>query len=226
MARLKFGPWGGIIGRLGNHIGYIRKGAAVLRMVPSRSRKKRSVGQKTTTQRFGLIIKFVAKVNGFTNVGFNIAAQGTTKTAQNMAVSYNSKHAIKGVYPDQEIDYTKIMLSQGKLALPQDIQVTAGTAGDEIVLTYSWSVGANQGSGSPRDRVMMLAYAPEAKEAFFDENGARRSEGQDSLTIIRNMGTGSHPLTITYVETYIAFVSIDGKSVSDSLYTGRVDLSS
>jgi len=30
MAHLKFGPWGGLIGKLGNNVGYIRKGKYVV----------------------------------------------------------------------------------------------------------------------------------------------------------------------------------------------------
>lgn len=113
MARLKFGPFGPLIGRMGNTIGYIRKGAAVLRMIPHKSTKPRTVGQKTTTQAFGLAIKFIAKINNFTNAGFKMVAEGTTRTAQNEAVSYTMKNAIKGEYPNQEIDFTRVSRTTG-----------------------------------------------------------------------------------------------------------------
>lgn len=222
MARLKFGPWGGIIGALGNHVGYIRKGIAILRMKPHPSKKKRSDKQKATTQRFQLVIKFVASMNDFTNMGFEVASRKVSPTAQNLAVSYNTKNAIIGTYPDQEIDYSKVRVCEGTLPLPGDVNVTTEDLGNSVKLLFDWDTSAPQPYPRSRDQVMLVAYLPEVKKSVFIDGGARRNEGQDALTIYKNYGSRLHPEPVTYAETYIAFVANDRDSISNSLYCGRI----
>ncbi|RZK70748.1 MAG: hypothetical protein EOO85_20730 [Pedobacter sp.] len=223
MARLKFGPWGGLIGKLGNNVGYIRKGIAILRMRSHPSKKKRSDKQKATTQRFKIINKFVACINDFTNVGFEVASRKVSPTAQNLATSYNIKNAIIGEYPNQEIDFSKVRVCEGILPLPANIQVTAEDQGNEVKLLFSWEVDPNMSYIRDRDQVMMLAYMPENKEAGYLDSGARRNAGQDSLLIARNYESVNAPKLNTYAEVYIAFVANDRNSITDSYYCGRID---
>ena len=223
MARLKSGPWGALIGKLGNNVGYIRKGVAILRMRSHPSTKKRSAGQNATVQRFKLMIKFIATMNDFTNIGFGIAARKVSPTAQNLAVSYNTKNAVKGVYPDQEIDYAKVMVSQGVIPLPANINAVVEDLAGKIKITFSWDVDPNTPSARKRDQVMMLAYLPEVKQSFYLDSGARRMEGQDELKFLRNQNSVNHPNLVTHAEVYIAFVANDRNSVSDSYYCGRLD---
>ncbi|TKC09496.1 DUF6266 family protein [Pedobacter frigoris] len=223
MARLKLGPWGGIVGALGNHVGYIRKGIAVLRMKSHPTNKKRTDKQKATTQRFQLIIKFIASMNNFTNVGFDVAARKVSPTAQNLAVSYNTKNAITGEYPNQEIDYPKVRVCEGTLPLATGIAVTAEDMGETVKLAFSWQTETDLPAASHRDQIMMLAYLPEIKESVYLDSGARRNEGQDFLMISKNYGAKRYPIVVTYAETYIAFVANDRNNISDSLYCGRIE---
>lgn len=223
MARLKFGPWGAIIGKLGNHVNYLRKGVSVIKMKPTPSKKRRTVGQKTTTQRFQLVIKFVGTINSFINVGYGPAAKNTNKIAQNLAASYNIRNAIKGEYPNQEIDYTLVRVCEGKLPLPPNIEVSVEDLGKDVKLVYNWDIDPIGSYLRNRDQVMMLAYLPEMKEARYLDSGARRSEKQDSLIVQKNFGSVNWPKLVTFAEVYIAFVSNDRTSVSNSLYCGRID---
>ncbi|WP_316788437.1 DUF6266 family protein [Pedobacter frigoris] len=223
MARLKFGPWGGIVGALGNHVGYIRKGIAILRMKSHPTNKKRTDKQKATTQRFQLMIKFIATMNSFTNVGFDVAARKVSPTAQNLAVSYNTKNAITGEYPNQEIDYPNVRVCEGSLPLPADVDVTADDMGEQVKLVFNWEPETDLPGASHRDQVMMLAYLPEVKESVYLDSGARRNEGQDFLMIFKNYGAKRNPKVVTYAETYIAFVANDRDSISNSLYCGRIE---
>lgn len=222
MARLKFGPWGGIIGSLGNHVGYIRKGIAILRMRSRPSKKKRSDKQKGTTQRFQLVIKFVASMNDFTNMGFEVASRKVSPTAQNLAVSYNTKNAIIGEYPNQEIDFSKVRVCEGSLSLSDLTGITTEDLGNDLKLVFNWNTTESLPNSGGRDQVMLLAYLPEVKKSVFIDGGARRFEGHDSLIINKNYGSKLNPKHVTYAETYIAFVANDRNSVSDSLYCGRV----
>lgn len=222
MARLKFGPWGGLIGKLGNNVGYIRKGMAILRMRSHPSTKKRTDKQKATTQRFMLVNKFVASINGFTNVGFEVASRKVSPTAQNLATSYNIKNAIIGEYPNQEIDFSKVRVCEGILHLPKNILVTAEDQGNEVKLLFSWEVDPNMSYVRSRDQVMMLAYMPENKKAEYLDSGARRNAGQDFLLIGKNYGSVNLPKLYTYAEVYIAFIANDRDSITNSYYCGRI----
>ena len=222
MARLKFGIWGPMIGKLANTVGYLRKGIAMVRMKPKPSVKKRTNKQKATTQRFQTIIKFVATINDFTNAGFNVAARKVSPTAQNLAVSYNTKNAMVGEYPNQQIDYSKVRVCEGKLPLADDINITLEDHGNDIKILFSWEPGSTDYPRS-RDQVMMLAYMPERMKGEFLDSGARRLEGHDSLTIKKKTGNVYRPDVATYAEVYIAFVANDRNSISNSLYCGRFD---
>ena len=223
MARLKFGPWGALIGKLGNTVGYIRKGVATIRMRPHPSKKKRTAGQKATTRRFQLVTKFIATMGDFVNVGYDVAARNVSPTAQNLAVSYNIKNAITGEYPDQEIDYTKVRICEGVLPLPANVDVILEDNGAKVKFLYSWEVGPAMASARRRDQVMMLVYLPEVKKSRYLDSGARRSEGHDFLEIEKNHGSVNHPIMVTYGEAYIAFVANDRNSVTNSYYCGRFE---
>ncbi|TCD00134.1 hypothetical protein EZ437_15570 [Pedobacter psychroterrae] len=186
------------------------------------STKKRTDKQKATTQRFQLINKFVARINGFTNVGFDVASRKVSPTAQNLATSYNIKNAIFGEYPGQKIDFSKVRVCEGILPLSANINVTAEDQGNEIKLVFSWNVDPDIQYPRNRDQVMMLAYLPENESAEYLDSGARRSAGQDSLLIGRNYGSVNLPKLNTYAETYIAFVANDRDSITNSYYCGRI----
>jgi len=120
MAKLNNGILGPLIGKLANVVGYIRLGQPVVRMVPKKLKKKkiRTEAQQAVNLRFKIVKSFISKVKTFVAVGFKLEVAGTTKIAENGAVSYNIKNAVIGEYPDLTLDFAKVMISKGHLPAP------------------------------------------------------------------------------------------------------------
>jgi len=62
---------------------------------------------------------------------------------------------------------------------------------------------------------MLLAYEPESINATFSIYAGQRAEGETDLSIRKRK-------TPVILETYISFISLNRKTISDSIYTGQV----
>lgn len=221
MARLKNGILGPIIGKLANVVGYIRLGQPVLRTLTDLPPKPRTPAQLAVNLRFKVIMAFISPLTEFINVSFKLDVLGTTRIAQNAAVSYNLKQAIQGTYPDFEMDYSKAIVSKGVLPPAEHPEVElSGTK-----LTFRWAVDPDLHYSFKRDQVMMVAFLPANNRTYYSLSGARRTEGKDVLEIlhIEKKDHGTHKKDL-YIETYIAFIADDRESISDSVYAGRITI--
>lgn len=219
MGSVTGGPFGTFVGKVGYVVGYIRLGKPWVRNAPKKSNKPRTQGQREVNQKFQMGRALISHLQEFINVGFRLAAEGTGKTAQNVATSWNINHAITGLHPNCILDYSQVLLSQGDLPIAARPEV-------EYVypcLKFKWEVPEDLEMKYARDQVMMLAYHPSGKMAS-TLSGNRRKVGEDELYISpRADGGNVHPED-DFVETYIAFISDDRRAISDSIYTGRVYL--
>lgn len=229
MARLKNGPFDAIVGKLGNLVGYVRLGQALIRMKPhpkSKRNKKRTPAQKAASEAFAVVSRFVTPINRFINIGFKLDIVGTARVARNAAMSYNAP-AVTGEYPDQVFDYTRAVVSAGKLAGPVNPLTSLeeyDPSAKKCALRFSWDVDPDWEYIRQRDQVMMLAFFPETGTANWCLSGARRSEGTDILALAINFDSRGSRIRHTYIETYMAFIADDRESISNSVYTGKIVL--
>ncbi|WP_316822825.1 DUF6266 family protein [Pedobacter gandavensis] len=220
MGSVTGGPFGTFVGKVGDVVGYVRLGKAFVRNAPEKSKKPRTQGQREVNQKFQVGRKLISDLQEFINVGFRLAAEGTGKTAQNVASSWNIRHAIKGVHPDFIVDYSQVLLSQGDLPVPDQPEVEYVYPG----LKFKWRVSEELESAFERDQVMLLAYHPHRKAVTHILSGNRRKVGADELMLRPELFYPDvHPEN-DFVETYMAFISDDRRRISDSIYTGRVYL--
>lgn len=224
MARLKNGLNGSVTGKLGNHVHYVRKGEDIVRMKPRRSHKPRSTEQKAQNTAFSVVMGFLKPLKNFINAGFKVSVIGTTKIAQNEAMSVNLKQAVKGVYPDLEMDYTKAMVTKGDLPSALNPTVSYTIDGPYIQLQFQWDKQSSLVYPRGRDQVMMVAYLPANKKSFYSISGNRRQAGEDILHGGVSLVNRGNKLKDRYIETYISFVSDDREQIADSVYVGRIDL--
>lgn len=220
MGRLKSGAYGPLIGKLGNVINYIWRGMNVNRMASHKITVPPTRPQLASRQMFTMAQKFVAPLRDFVSYSFHPATKGKTKFPQNEASSLFRKHAILGEYPDYWVDYSKVIMSKGDLPAPLNASVTR----DGDLLTFTWDVDPNWGYKIKSDQVMMVAYLPDTMNANFLVGGARRTEGTDTLEFHPELRTEEWRKQDTVVETYLAFISNDRQRVSDSVYTGQINL--
>lgn len=209
MGILKNGPFGGITGTTGGLTTYWLNGQNVTRS-KSHNRNHQSVKQLANCQQIKVLNEFFTDLCPLLKVGFSAEAADTTKNYHNIATAYNKKNAIKGEYPNLEMDYPKVLISRGNLMPAVDVTVEVVPEG----LKFSWYTDGWAGNYG-RDQVMMMAFDPETKQTTYVAYGAYRSQGHDTLLLPNDMM--NRPL-----ETYISFVSIDRLDVATSVYAGLI----
>lgn len=207
---MKNGPHGPVYGKVGNLVTYRVLNKDVVRMV-GKTNKPPSIKQLGCRQKMGMVVAFLRPLTDFIKVGFALKARAANKYPYNMAVSFNVKHALAGVYPDVVMDYSKVMVANGNLPAAVNAEVSVIADG----LLFNWDVGADLDIAERRHRVMMLACFPSLRKATCFIGGAERVAGTDVLYLPNN-------LRAAYMEIYISFICVSNNEVADSVYLGRL----
>lgn len=210
MATAEYGPMGPFKGKIGPLYAYIWNGKTIIRAKPKIT-KPRSIKQLAVQERMVVLSPFLNYITGFIAIGFELAGKEKNHSANNAAKSYNLTNAIKGEYPDLEIDYPQARLSQGTLTVAENAQVQVLNEG----LMFSWTYDPYDPLVSRSDKTMLMAWFPMVKKAFYIISGVQRMELQELLKI-------PEELKGLEAETYISFITDDRKAISNSVYTGRV----
>jgi len=98
--------------------------------------------------------------------------------------------------------------------LPAAVYASALVNGDGNI---AFSLTDNTGTGTAKedDKVLLVAYFPESKEAVYEISEATRKNCTAILQMNSKKGTA---------ETWIGFVSADETNAADSVYTGSLNL--
>lgn len=211
MGTLKKGILGGFSGKVGNVVGASWKGIDYIRSLPASVKNPRTQGQVTQRTKFSTTMEFLKTLTPIIREGFKADAVGKV-TAMNAAMSYNVKNAIKGDFPDFEVDFEKAIIARGSLYGTDSASATA-EAGK---LNFDWDLTILN-NASLSDDVVFVVYNPTRREALYNEKGSTRMEGYGSFDIPALWAGDT-------VQTYIIFKSQDGKLNSNSIYTGSVEV--
>jgi hypothetical protein len=213
MARIKKGILGPFTGSINNIVGYERLGTPCIRGKGDPKPQNFTNKQLAHQLRIRLASSFINPSKGFINIGFSLSTTGG-QTAHNVAMAHAIKIGTKGEFPDLELDFENLIVSDGALAEAAQPKVQLL---DQSSIRFSWDYDKINDFPNRQDQVMLLAYSPKTKRSFYTVGGAKRSSGQEILEIYREVEQ-------EIFETYIAFITEDHKSISKSTYTGRVVL--
>jgi hypothetical protein len=213
MARIKKGILGPITGSISNITGYERLGTPCIRGKGDPQPQNFTEKQKAHQLRVKLANGFVNPSKQFINVGFSLTTTGG-QTAHNVAMAHAIRTGTKGEFPNLELDFENILVSNGMLRGASNAQVQLL---EEFHLKFSWHYDGLLEFIDGKDQVMLLAYSPKTKRSFYTIGGAKRSLGQDILEVYAEVEQETF-------ETYIAFITEDRKFISRSTYTGQVSL--
>lgn len=208
MGKISQGILGGLSGKVGNVVGGNWKGIDYLRIKPSNVANPRTKGQVNQRNKFTASLEFLQPNIDFVKVGYKSFA--VKKSEFNAAMSYVLNNAITGDEPDFEVDYQDALLSRGTLAGAVDGSTDLTTSGE---VTFSWSDNSAGANANEDDKAMVLAYNPKKRESAYILDGADRSIRQQVLSIPSSY-TGDE------IHFYIAFITVDGERVSNSVYLG------
>jgi hypothetical protein len=212
MGTIKQGVLGGFSGKVGTVIGSSWKGIAVMRGLSVGKRGSPTEAQLQQQAKFSLMIKFLQPLTSLLNRTFDSFAVGMSGI--NKAFSYNVQNGITGVYPAVAVNYPMVLLSRG------DLPVAAAPAANSAVagkLAFTWTDNSGLGKAIATDIAFVAVFCEALNHWIYNQNtAAARSAGTYTLDVSAFSGKT--------VQTYIGFVSANGKTYSNSLYTGIVNV--
>ncbi|TDQ08754.1 DUF6266 family protein [Pedobacter metabolipauper] len=215
MAKAKNGIFGSFSGKVGNIVGSMWKSISTIRKAPKKktkkekARKPRTEAQLAATERFVFVSKWLVPFHEFINVGFlNIA---DNQTEINLCHSETMKNAITGVYQNLGIDYSKVIISKGKLAPLEELTVTL-TEPNTVELNWKMSY---PGGAKFNDQLMLAIYCPEFHETEGFIGGITRARQKCSFTF-RNRLIGKE------LHVYVGVTAMNRKKIANSVYLGTL----
>ncbi|MBC8987044.1 hypothetical protein H9X96_14825 [Pedobacter sp. N36a] len=169
--------------------------------------------QLVNRQKMTVTMKLLSPMLKYLDLGFAKAVKGTDKNAHNLATAYHKKHALKGEYPNIEVDYEQVIISQGTLAVIQGVQLSKAATG----LHFTWDASQQTENGEYDDLVMIMVCYTDTQKADSHLNAAKRSDGVHFLQM--RSDDLKKPMAI-----YMSLRSADGRRISDSSYLGALNV--
>jgi len=211
MGTFEKGILGGFSGKVGTVIGSTWRGINVIRSKQGPRRGGSTQKQLEQQAKFSLIMKFLQPLTLLLNLSFDQIAVGMS--GFNKAFSYNVLNGVTGVYPAFTVNYAMVLLSRGVLpnaAAPSCASPAAGK------LAFNWTDNSGQGKARATDKAFVAAYSEELDHWIFSLDVAPRNAGTVQLDALAFAGKP--------VQTWLGFISEDGRFVANSVYTGTVNV--
>ena len=154
----------------------------------------------------GMVTEFMAYITDIIRIGFG--PRKDSKSSTNQAVSFNRLNAVIGTFPDFEISYPLMSVSQGKLTRVKELTVAALASAK---LKFTWFIDMYTSiQGSPTDDLIVLVYNPALHEFGRSVRDAKRSAGTFTMQLPQDFSGAD-------VHCYLFFVSATG-AVSNSVH--------
>jgi hypothetical protein len=208
MGKFDVGILGGFKGKVGTVIGGKWKGIDYMRHKGPSTRKNNSPGQLVQQLKFALATDLVSYMSDLFKITYKSYEQ--QMTARNKAVSGIVTDAITGTYPDFAIDYSKVLISRGKLQTESNPSATVTTG----ILTWQWKYNGRQTGANGKDRSIVVAWCPFFNHCLYVVYGPNRESNTATLDVVPFMGQTIH--------TWLSFITEDGSRISNSIYTGEL----
>jgi len=211
MGKLNIGILGGFSGTVGTVVGSTnKKGDDIIRAKSKNRRSSSSEKQVSQRTKFGLVTSFMQGISPVLKTSLKKAATSENISAHNYACRYALKNAVVGTDEQPELDYSKIIISDGGLSRISG--ATAVKEGDNI--KFSWSETVGSSIGTVGDKVALLVYNVTNGEISYSLGELLRSAKNSTLPIPYSE-TGDQLLY------YLFFQSLsDPTLVSTSQYLG------
>lgn len=209
MGIISKGILGPVSGTVGTVVGGTWKGISYLRSQSSARRTTFSQPQLEQQARFSLVIKFLQAFTPLLTVSFRDYA--VRMSGFNNAMRYTMINAVTGTYPAYSIDYSMALVCRGDLPNVQNPTAVSTVAGQ---VHFQWTDNSGVGKALPTDLAVLVVYCPSRNQCIYTTTGDYRSEGTDLLGVAAFSGL--------QVQTYISFISADGRDIASSIYTGAL----
>lgn len=209
MGIINKGILGPVSGKVGTVIGGSWKGIPFLRSQPTSSHTSFTQPQLEQQAKFSTTIKFLQPMTSLLSVSFRDYA--VKMTGFNNAMGYTLKNAITGTYPTYEVDYSMALVSRGELPNANSPAASSTLPGK---VSFVWGDNSGMGKATATDKSILVVYCPAMKQCIYTLAGPARSAEAGEMDVPLFQGQD--------VETYIGFITTDGKDISNSYYTGEM----
>ena len=209
MAILKQGLFGPVTGKIGNLVTATWKGINYVRQAPHKSKKPPTAAQIAIREKFKFINKLNKPLHPFFKAGFHELA--IHKSEINVAFSLASKNVVSGVYPNFQVDFSKITISAGRLGQLDEVEIMQTVS---QVLAISWTVEDWKSHCAYDDQVMVAILCPEIDlaDGFI---GATERVDQKCTIKFSSKFIGKE------IAVYIGLYSLNRRMASHSQFLGK-----
>ncbi|MBS1564457.1 MAG: hypothetical protein JST39_08700, partial [Bacteroidetes bacterium] len=170
IAKIPNGVLGSAYGKIGPVVTYEWKDIPCMRTLPSPSNQPPSDAQVKCRTRFAYASTFLSPMKALIKETFKEYASRMTEF--NNAVSYTTKNAISGSYPDFRIHYDRLLLSRG--SLPNADEPMAQE--DNGFLHFSWKDNSGLGKAAATDKALLICYIQGFKGTYHTTEAAVRGD--------------------------------------------------
>lgn len=203
MGSIKNGILGGVSGKVGNVIGFRRRGKDLLRVQAASISDARTPQQLQQRNKVAIVVDFVKPIMPFLRIGYHNYAQG--RSAYNTAVSYLLKHCITRTETGESVlDYRRAMVSIGFLMPAQQAEFSCEEPGKGV---FRWVDNSGLGNACEDDIAMTMIYNADRKEAIYRLEAGVRADEQSVLEF-------PHDWEGETLLPYLAFRSADREMTS------------
>ena len=210
MGTINQGVTGGFSGKVGTVVGGNWNGIDYMRSTAASYSDAKSSPQLNQRAKFYAIIQFLKPLKGFLRIGFKKRA--VNMTAFNAATSYNMANALKGTLPTYEIDYSKVLVSQGKL--PGALNPTA-VSSSVAEIRFTWDNNSGKINAMANDNAVLVVYNPIKQDALWVVAGQTRIIGSQTFTLPASFSGDE-------VQCYLSFQNASQSLISDSQFVGSL----
>ncbi|CAM4046766.1 hypothetical protein SAMN06265348_101549 [Pedobacter westerhofensis] len=212
MGIVKKGPATGWSGKVGNQV-YSQHPdrETTVTEPPTPTDLPPTVDQLRVRQVTTICGKYLSPLKDFVKVGAHAKGKPKGQTPYNVMLSGVRANAIKGEYPNQYLDYSKLRITQGTMS-PPTLAIARLT---DQGFAFEWNPDNVTDDDHYTDQVMVMAYFPELRIARYKTCCAERHKGE-YLLLLAGIKKGYT------AEIYIGFITDERDRISDSVYLGQL----
>ena len=220
MGKINQGVLGPVSGKVGNVVGATWRGIDYLRILPANVHNPRTPAQTSQRAKFLLTLRFVQPLLDFVKIGYKGYAVGMS--AYNAAMSYIVKNAVIGEYPDQEIDFSKVLVSRGNL---RGVVAATATSPEARKIQVTWEDNSELGGASPNDTAIVVVFNGEKMDVSRSLEAGVRSDGQAEITLPTAYVGDTVQVFLAFTSISDHFYSGNRDTISNSVFAGSVVVS-
>ena len=210
MGTINQGIMGGFSGRVGTVVGGNWNGIDYMRSGNINRSDAKSTPQLNQRSRLSAVMQLLKPLKGFLRIGFKKRA--ANMTAFNAAMSYNMSNSLTGTFPDYEIDYSKVLVSKGKLPGALNPAAVSSSATE---IGFTWDNNSAKIDAMAGDTAVLVMYNAEKQKAIWLVSDQTRMDGSQTITLPASFSGDE-------VQCYLSFQNASQTVISDSQFVGSL----